>query len=172
MFNYALSNIKNFDSFNGGGTYLILFAVDQIPPHIGLVHQKNYFSVSTRGVKRKFPVAIVLDAIKKRSIKTIIVKFEMSSTLNSIDSVFSSWNAIVENQSCLLPIKEVLSSWKDSFNSCSFIFDVLDVLKNEDDLHSIEHINCEKLILNDQIILPKYSQLEINEAIQNYRQLC
>lgn len=169
MSNYILKEVREFIGLNRTGDYIVLFGVDNVPPHIGFVHNTRYFSKSSQGVKTDYDFQKILSSVNRKKIATVLVSL---TGISPDPSMFFDQKTLSKGESCLTPIKQMLSECDGSVLECNYLFDVIEFLSQNNYLGSIEHLNCSDLIDEDSLELMKYSQEEIDLAIEQAQRPC
>lgn len=169
MSEYIIENINDFKELDAGTDYIVLFGVDKVPPHIGFVTKLRYYSKSSQGGKRNHDFNNVLSSIQRKKIPTLLLKLKSNNV--SPESFFDN-QPLNTGESCLTPIKLMLTANGVSVKDAEFIFDLINLLYKRNELERVEQINCAGLIQANMIKLAKYSQKEINNAIQDSKRPC
>ena len=103
--NYKFKNIFPFVDFEVDKTYLVLFNVDKIPPHLGIIKNKKYYSITIKETEIGLNEKAIINLIARKKIPTIIIA--INDRLNNIEAYYSKYsNRVKESISCLKPIKE------------------------------------------------------------------
>lgn len=169
MSNYSLQPVKDFKVLDENSNYLVLFGVNNTPPHIGFVYKGKYYSNNSRGGKQNYDFSKILRSINRKKVPTLLISIKMKQI--DPDKFFQS-EPLSIGESCLSPIKSMLSEVGIPLNGSAFVFDMLDELAKKDQINRIEHLFCTKLITDNIITLEKYTQVEIDEAIREAKRLC
>lgn len=166
---FTFNHIKPFDTFSTRGTYIILFHVDKIPPHLGLVVDEKYYSITIKEVELGLNVNKMVDLIKRKKIPTIII--EVDDKAKNVSKFYSKYNSLKEESiTCLTPIKEYFSV-SNSFNSTDIkvIFDLLDTLVEKNKVIQTFELNLSHVIHEGKYAMKKYSFHQLNEQINKLR---
>ena len=106
---YSFDNISKFKGFDAGEIYLVMFHVDKTPPHLGLVKDNKYCSITIKGVEMDVDVDTIFNVIKRKRIPTLFVGLNMEGNFD-LRSYYQKYSSIIDqNISCLAPIKDVIS---------------------------------------------------------------
>jgi hypothetical protein len=87
------------------GVFIWVFHWDKIP-HLGISVDGKYFSSTIRGAQKNEHVEIYHRLVISKQIPTFCIQVEACISRNILNENFSS--ALIENETCLLPIKTVL----------------------------------------------------------------
>jgi hypothetical protein len=115
------------DSLNSG-TYLCLFGTDKIPPHLGLVINGKYYSTSAKGSRVGENVKLILRRLNQSAIPSLFIKLDIAEDVDKLFSAFKKYPKLLENQTCLLPIKDYITSIGEDVLSANFVFELIPIL--------------------------------------------
>jgi hypothetical protein len=109
-----LYHLQAFEKFRPDTLYLIIFHADKKPPHIGLVWNLRYFSLTTKGFEVDLPVEEKLLIVEKRKIPCLIIELKAtvhdSNNATNLLKIFKSYGPLKPNDTCIAPITEYLES--------------------------------------------------------------
>lgn len=157
------------------GTWIAVLHAQRIPPHIGLVFNGNYNSLTIKEHELNIDLNLLLKTIKQKKIKSVFVRV-VSHPVFSIDHQLSMFQEILKKYSyvkqfestCLSPVKQFFRE-----------FYVLNCEEKELFFEFMQHMSDNKFIdtacalnleLTEGIDLPCYTHEELNEKIKNERQ--
>jgi hypothetical protein len=165
----------------GGGLWLVMAGVDTIPPHIALISDGLYYSVSAKKVDTGTPLQNFLKAISRKTIPTLFVaikspapalpmregevKVGKSLLMGGLKGDFESYPTLGNgDHSCLWPVRDFFAkSYSEKYGKGEFVFELLKMAQ-EDNLI----VECRSLFTSSsRSTLPKYSHLEIREKINS-----
>ncbi|MFI5203238.1 MAG: hypothetical protein ACHQF2_01990 [Flavobacteriales bacterium] len=160
---------------NYAGTALVLHNIEKIPPHIGVVFQGLYYSLSVKGVKTEIPFQRVADEIKNKSSVCAIVEIEVPFYIQSPLRYFNNYTALSSNgdETCLSPIRdwlehemeeEVELRWEIA--ASQFVFELIEALRNEHRVGNVYGLNTTKT----ELVLPRYTWQDIMNEIERKEQ--
>lgn len=120
------------------GIYLVLLHANRVPPHIGMMIDNEYHSLTIKGQELNISGNVLLKSIAVRKIPTIFIKIKKHPVFSNqhlnesfVEQVkmFDQVNA--EGNTCLSPIKiffeEFYAIKKENIR---LVFDLLDALKD------------------------------------------
>ncbi len=176
------------DSFTSGeldkGLWIVLAGVNETPPHIALISDGKYYSVSTKKVDNESPAEIFIQALNRKKIPALFIGIKTGSNViirNETRPNGSSGRAIlpnllfeiykdlqplgVHNETCLSPIKEVFKQYfSPEFTEVNYVFELLALAEKKGLLENCISLNC--VTPNSNVItLPKYSMAQIRNRI-------
>lgn len=162
---FEFNNLKKFSSFRDDRNYILLFHVDKIPPHLGLIQDNKYYSITVKEVEFGLSVTSILSLIKRKKIPTIII--ETSKSVNSAARCFDAYSRLDSSVlSCLAPIKDVYSSeLKNHVTAVELVFDLLELLEQREIIENYFELN-----LNcSTFAMQRYTMLELQQHISRLK---
>lgn len=162
MSSYLFKAIQPFqmNDLDTNGLYIVLWYVDKIPPHIGLLKANNYFSLKYNGVDMGIPFNKVLSLVEKKKCKTLIVSVQQEIELQEIQASFQSFEkAQAGKNTCLSPVKSLLCKEKQA--EIKQLKDLLKTLEQHQQLGKVFSLN-----LNiENFELPYYTTKDIENRL-------
>jgi hypothetical protein len=155
------------------GVYIVVMHATRIPPHIGLIIDKHYHSLTIKGQDINTPIRALIKNIEQRKIPSLFIKIKPHVTFSN---AYMREHFILNVQqfprvdkgvaTCLSPIKLFFDEVYDvPMQEINFLFDLLPHLF-EDDL-----IEFTSTLFVDEADyeLPVYTQQELDAEIENAR---
>jgi len=156
----SLENIKS-------GLWLALVGVNETPPHISLISDGKYYSLSTRKVDCGSPLTKFLNAVERKRIPSLFVRIESQPQIHNLDSHYENLQPLNNTENtCLSPIKAFFAeNFSSEFSEVKFVFELLALAEKKDLLKECVSLFSDNT--NSKIItLPKYTMLQIKNRIQ------
>jgi len=149
------------------GLWLAMAGVDDIPPHIALINEGLYYSVSAKKVETGVPLTSFFKAISRRSVPTLLIKFRNSTLRSPLSFFFEKYPLLGSgNHSCLWPVRDVFAElFSEKYSKATLVFELL-AMAQADNLI----VECKALFLEQgqgRISLPKYTHTQIREKINS-----
>lgn len=156
------------DSLNEG-SFLLIQHTDRIPPHISLVHDGKYYSVSVSGVRAAVDFSSVEKNGLTKKIKTLIIELEsIRFTEEAIALVFEEYGRLDDPQkSCLFPVIEVLNRSYGLLFESEFVFELIRELEKNQKIKNVQHWNMESVLNNNVFYFPVYGRKDIGFCISS-----
>jgi hypothetical protein len=157
------------------GVYICLLHVKRVPPHIGLVVDGNYHSLSIKGIETHVSVAALLKTIHLQKIEAVLLEVEphpvfSTDHLNSIfiEILHKNPRIIANDVTCLTPIRDFLNEFY-GLNSPSkdMIYDVLKRMSANNFILRAYSLNLS--LENGKLEIPVYTQEELGKKINESR---
>jgi hypothetical protein len=108
-----ISNVKVLEEIKQNKLYLIIIHADKKPPHLGIICNRLYFSLTVKGSEIGIPINDKLDIIYRRKIPCILLEIitkEVSSFYQDIlREIFNKYAPLKNTNTCLAPINEFLN---------------------------------------------------------------
>jgi len=105
-----ITQVNEFGNIKSDKIYFIIFHADKKPPHLGIVWNQLYFSLTIKGAEIEIPFDEKLVLINKRKIPCLFVEIktpeESSFLLEELKEIFISYPPLTNKTSCLEPIAE------------------------------------------------------------------
>ncbi|MBL4624508.1 MAG: hypothetical protein JKY42_05150 [Flavobacteriales bacterium] len=168
MDKYIIKNIKPLNTIDNG-LYLVILHANDTPPHLGLIYNRQYFSLTVKG-QALDDIEVLNKLIQRKQIKTLFFRLsDRENELSTIMEAFVEKERVKGNITCLLPIKTALSHlYSETIASAKFIFEVLPELYGTNDIEAVFHVNMENEVENGSFAFSKYSMRDILLRIRSY----
>jgi len=157
------------------GIYICLLHAKRVPPHIGIIINGVYHSLTIKGAEPSVSLKALLKTIELKNIETVFFKVEMHPIFSAdyLNSVFleilKKHPKIVSSQvTCLTPLKAFFHEFYTvEGEENDMIYTFLKQLLNNNFILEAYSLNLTQQ--NNQIEIPVYSQNELNEKIKTIR---
>lgn len=167
---------KPFSEFNlNKGIYICLLHAKRVPPHIGIIINGNYHSLTIKGAEPNVVLKVLVKTIELKKIESVFFKIETHPVFSTdyLNAVFleilKKHPHIISNEvTCLTPLKAFFNEFYaiESLES-DIIYTFLKQLLNNNFILEAYSLNLD--LQNNKIDIPVYSQNEINEKIKTIR---
>lgn len=162
------------------GLFLVMAGIDDIPPHIALINEGLYYSVSAKKVEAGVPVANFLKAISRKNVPTLFItiksplKGRYRGAGFKVAECFNSYPPLGNGEhSCLWPVRDFFAEvFSDKYKKASLVFELLAMAQQDDIL-----LGCKSLFApslrspnwgnHSGLVLPKYTHEQIREKINS-----
>ena len=149
------------------GLWLVLAGVNDIPPHIALISEGKYFSVSARKVEVGVELSTFLKAIGRRSIPTLFVgiKIHPSGGIRGALNAFERYPTLGSGpHSCLWPVRDFFTkAFSSEYAKANLVFELLALAQKQQIL-----MECRSMFVDGETItLLKYTSEQIRERINS-----
>lgn len=142
-------------------SYIVIFHADKIPPHLGLITNKLFYSSKTSGVDIGLSVNRVVNLINRKSIPTLFVEINLQLSKHHVTELFSAQEGLYAENTCLSPISQSLVGTDEHEK----IGDLLHRLSLNDSIARILHANLPEGYKG----IPDYSREAILARINSLR---
>lgn len=172
---YTVIINKSFDSHELlKGMFIVISHVDRIPPHIGMIADKEYHSLSIKGQELNVPVAALVRNNTLRKIPTVFIKIKKHVTFSDqylkehFCSNVQQFARVQANvATCLSPIKLFFEeAYNVPVKEFNYIFELLPKLKEMGLLED----TMELLVGKTTFQLPVYTAEQLNSGIDKANQ--
>ncbi len=155
------------------GLYITVLHATRIPPHIGIIADKSYHSLSIKGQDINTPIAALIKNSTIRKIPSLFVKIKSHPTFSDIylrehfiTNVQQFERVDIGVATCLSPIKLFFEEvYNVPMKGVNYLFELLPVLESEGLIESIFSLNIDE----KKYELPVYTNKEINAGIESVR---
>lgn len=153
------------------GLYIVVIHATRKPPHIGIIADKKYHSLTIKGHELNIPVEVLIRNTTQRKIPSLFLKIKKHPifSFNYLNEHFISnvkQFPIVDIgiATCLSPIKLFFDEvYNVPMNNVNYLYELLPLLESEGLIESASSL----FIDEKSYQLPIYSYAEINEGIEN-----
>lgn len=156
------------------GLWIVLYHADRIPPHLMLISEGKYFSLSVKGNHLGEPVEPMLRYARSKKHKLVFYQVQLPSELafteEFLRSFFKRYEAPEAGKvTCLYPIREFLEALSPKgFVHAAFVFELFALLDKSGFSGSHAHLHMEAEFHEQHTLkLPIYSRADIDHCIQN-----
>ena len=169
---YTLSVSDSFDEESlYKNTWLVILHASRTPPHIGLLIDGNYNSLTIKGHELNVQLNVLLKTIQQKKIETLFVQLKKHPVFSTdyqkeiCQYYIKQFTQVKANEaSCLSPIKLFLQEF---YAICEkkeeLLFELIEHLKQNQYIDATYSLNLEGKIEDDEFSLPMYT----NEQLQN-----
>ena len=155
------------------GLYIAIIHATRIPPHIGIIVDKQYHSLSIKGQNINTSVSALLKNSTIRKIPTLFIKIKPHATFSEmylnehfITNVQQFQRVDTDIATCLSPIKLFFEEVYDvPMKQVNYLYELLPALQKEG---LVEHTTS-LFIDEEKYTLPFYTSKEINAGIDQVR---
>ncbi len=155
------------------GLWLVLIGINETPPHIILVNDGKYFSLSVRKVDCGSSVEKLISMLSRKNIPSLFIHIESKDSTEKISSllhtIYKELRPLGNTENtCLSPIKEFFAEYfSRDFSSVNYVFELLALAEKKELLNKCLYMFC-KNVINTKTIdisLRKYTSNDVFEKI-------
>ena len=171
---YKLEITKTFNEENLlKGLYIAVIHATRIPPHIGIIADKQYHSLTIKGQDINTSVSALVKNSALRKIPTLFIKIKSHNTFSDtylkehfITNVQQFQRVDTGVATCLSPIKLFFEEVYDvPMKSINYLYELLPALQAE----GLIELTTSLFVDEDNYQLPVYTLTEINAGIDQVR---
>jgi len=168
----------------GSGLWLVLVGINEIPPHIALISEGKYYSLSARKVDCGTSLERLTNTLERKQIPTLFVNIEEKTTesanaiassdnyrgeaipVKSLQKIYKDLQPLGNSENtCLSPIKDFFAEcYSREFTRISYVFELLALCEKKGLLKECLSLYAENTNSN-RITLPKYTMAQIRNKI-------
>lgn len=158
-------------------TWLVILHASRTPPHIGVLIDGNYNSLTIKGHELNIDIKVLLKTIQQKKIETLFVKlkkhpvFSLDYQKEICQFYIKQFTQVKANEaSCLNPIKLFLQEfYAIQENSHELLFELIERLKQNHYISLTIGLNIDDKIETGEFSLPIYSTQQLQEIIKTER---
>jgi hypothetical protein len=158
-------------------TWLVILHASRTPPHIGVLIDGNYNSLTIKGHELNIDIKVLLKTIQQKKIETLFVKlkkhpvFSLDYQKEICQFYIKQFTQVKANEaSCLNPIKLFLQEfYAIQENSHELLFELIERLKQNHYISLTIGLNIDDKIEAGEFSLPIYSTQQLQEIIKTER---
>lgn len=171
---YKIKIDKQYDEADlSKGLYIAVIHATRIPPHIGIIVDKTYHSLSIKGQDINTPIAALIKNSSVRKIPTLFIKIKSHPTFSDIylrehfiTNVQQFERVDVGVATCLSPIKLFFEEvYGVSMKDINYLYELLPLLESKGLIESVSSLYVDE----NNYQLPIYTNKEINAGIDEVR---
>jgi len=159
------------------GLFICILHVKRVPPHIGIIIDGSYHSLTIKGTEPNISTTALLRTIQQQKIESAFLKITPHPVFSNdhMNSIFletlKKYPQIRANEvTCLSPLKDFFNEFY-AINSPSsdMIYDFLKRMTLNNFILEAYSLNLS--LENDKMSIPVYSQEELNDKINAIRKV-
>ena len=169
MSKVILQNIQPVEELHlDEGTYILLLHANKVPPHLGLIVDAKYYSLTANEAQVELSVKPIWRMIQSKGIGTLFIQVNSVGSLDLLNEVFAQYSqAIAGKVSCLQPLKTYFEKHHQlKVDDVNFVFDLVNRLDQYDMLGATYHMNLEEELSKNSFELKEYTMDDIYARIQ------
>jgi hypothetical protein len=163
------------DSTLTKGLFICLLHVKRVPPHIGVIIDGKYHSLTIKGIEPNVSISALLRTIQQQKIESAFLKISPHPVFSNdhMNSMFletlKKYPQIRSNEAtCLSPLKDFFNEfYAINTSKNDMIFDLLKRMVANNFILQAYSLNLS--LENNTLGIPVYSQEELNEKINAIR---
>lgn len=176
-YQFAFKEIGSSDNFSKG-LWLVVLHASRIPPHVGLMFNGNYNSLTIKEQELNVSKEALLKTISQRKIDALffkIVKHPVFSTdyqLQVFQEQVKKYNYVEQGvATCLSPLKLFFEEFYAIKNNNMLFYDFLEVLNENDFISDVIGINVKTHIGDGIFKFETYSTEQLESRIKEERSI-
>lgn len=158
-------------------TWLVILHASRTPPHVGILVNGNYNSLTIKGHELNIDIKVLLKTIQQKKIETLFIKLKKHPVFSAeyqkeiCQFYIKQFNQVKANgASCLSPIKLFIQEfYAIQENKNELLFELVERLKQNQYITFTQGLNIENRVEDNEFLLPMYSNTELQEIINKER---
>ncbi len=175
---YTLSVSKEFNEKElSKNTWLVILHASRIPPHVGLVIDGNYNSLTIKGHELNVGLEVLLKTIQQKKIEALFIRLKVHPVFSTgyqreiCQHYIQQFTQVKQHEaSCLSPVKLFLQEFYAlCLHEKELLFELTERLKQNEYISEVIGLNVEQKLEQEQFSLPMYTHEELQQVIQSER---
>ena len=158
-------------------TWLVILHASRTPPHIGILIDGSYNSLTIKGHELDININVLLKTIQQKKIETLFIQLKKHPVFSAdyqkeiCQHYIKQYTQVKVNEaSCLSPIKLFLQEfYAICENKQELLFELVERLKQNQYIELTSGLNIEGKIQEREFYLPIYSNHKLQEIIKTER---
>lgn len=158
-------------------TWLVILHASRTPPHIGILIDGNYNSLTIKGHELDVDIKVLLKTIQQKKIETLFIKLKKHPVFSSeyqkeiCQFYIKQFTQVKANEaSCLSPIKLFLQEfYAITEHQQELLFELIERLKQNQYISLTLGLNIEDRVEENEFSLPMYTNDELQSIINTER---
>ena len=154
-------------------SWIVILHSSRIPPHIGILINGNYNSLTIKGHELDVDLRVLLKTIQQKKIETIFIKlkkhpvFSLDYQKEIYQLLIKQFTQVKPNEaSCLSPVKLFLTEfYAVQLIEKELLYELVERLKQNDYIDKVLSLNIENQINSKKIYFPLYTYSELQDVI-------
>jgi hypothetical protein len=174
LYSITLSDIASSEKLSQH-SWLVVLHASRKPPHIGMLINGTYHSLTIKGQETNVSLPVLLKTIQQKKIETVFVKLKKHPVFSyDYQNEIFQWQIkqfkkVNPNEaSCLSPVKLFLSEFY-AVNRIEneLLFELIERLLQNDYIDDALALNVNKFVKGQPFYFPIYTYIELQEVILN-----
>jgi hypothetical protein len=174
---YSLAINDNFDQKKlSKNTWLVILHASRIPPHVGVVIDGNYNSLTIKGHELNVHISALLKTVQQKKIEALFIQLKYHPVFSTdyqkeiCQHYIQQFTQVKPNEaSCLSPVKLFLQEfYAMPLITEELLFELMERLKQNNYIMDVFELNINRIEENE-FSLPIYSNKELQEVIKRER---
>lgn len=154
-------------------SWIVVLHASRIPPHIGILINGSYNSLTIKGHETDIDLAVLLKTIQQKKIETVFIKlkkhpvFSLDYQKEICQLQIRQFTQVKPNEaSCLSPVKLFLTEfYAIQLIETELLFELVKRLKQNDYIDKVLSLNIENQINSKEFYFPLYTYSELQDVI-------
>jgi len=159
-------------------TWLVILHASRTPPHIGVLIDGSYNSLTIKGHELNININVLLKTIQQKKIETLFIQLKKHPVFSSdyqkeiCQYYIQQFTQVKVNEaSCLSPIKLFIQEfYAISEDKKELLFELVERLKQNNYITLTLGLGVEQKIIENYFSLPVYSNEQLQEIIKIERE--
>lgn len=157
-------------------TWIVILHASRIPPHVGILIDGNYNSLTIKGHELNVRLEVLLKTIQQKKIEALFIQLEKHPVFSThyqleiFQHHLQQFTQVNHEATCLSPVKLYLQEfYVISLQESELLFELVERLKQNQYIHKTIGLNIDGKLKGEEFELPIYSPEQLRTVIQAER---
>ncbi len=157
-------------------TWIVILHASRIPPHVGILIDGNYNSLTIKGRELNVRLEVLLKTIQQKKIEALFIQLEKHPVFSThyqlevFQHHLQQFTQVNYEATCLSPVKLYLQEfYVIPLQESELLFELVERLKQNQYIHKTIGLNIEVKLKGEEFELPIYSPEQLRTVIQTER---
>ncbi len=158
-------------------SWIVVLHASRIPPHVGVLIDGNYNSLTIKGHELNVGIDILLKTIQQKKIEALFIQLKKHPVFSAdyqkeiCQHYIKQFTQVKpDDATCLSPVKLFLQEFYAlELNDKELLFELTERLKQNNYVSDVIGINVHEKLEEDLFSLPMYTNEELQKVIQTER---
>jgi hypothetical protein len=172
---YTLKVTTDFDEkLLMKNSWLMILHASRIPPHVGIMINGSYSSLTIKGHELGIKAEVLLKTIAQKKIETLAIQlvkqpvFSFDFQKEIVEQYIRQFDKVEAHKaSCLSPVKLFLQEFYAlPYDQNELLFEITERLKQNSYIDNVLGFNVNDKLIEGELSLPLYSHQKLQEVIE------
>lgn len=157
-------------------TWIVMLHASRIPPHVGILIDGNYNSLTIKGHELNVRLEVLLKTIQQKKLEALFIQlkkhpvFSTHYQLEIFQHHIQQYTQVNDEATCLSPVKHYLQEfYVIPLQESELLFELVERLKQNQYIHKTIGLHIDGKLKGNEFELPIYSSEQLRSVIQAER---
>jgi len=156
--------------------WIVILHASRIPPHVGILIDGNYNSLTIKGHELNVRLEVLLKTIQQKKLEALFIQLEKHPVFSTqyqleiFQHHLKQFTQVNDEATCLSPVKLYLQEfYVIPLQESELLFELVERLKQNQYIHKTIGLNIDSKLKGEEFELPIYSSKQLRTVIQTER---